>query len=508
MIKNRQVFSNTLFLYFRQVLIILVSLYTIRVVLDVLGVEDYGIYALIASIVSLGVFINGTMASATQRYFSFAIGKQEEKLLATTFSVNFVVYAIIALLALVVLETLGLWLVQNYVSLPTERYGAAMVLYHWSAMTFVITLLIVPLASIIISHEDMKQYALFAIVEALLKLAVVFALKLFEYDKLELYGVLLFIVSVLTFVMHLVFCLSKYQECQFRHIYWDRQLVVHIFRFTGWTFFGQMSTVARNQAITILLNQFFSPATVAARAISTNIAMQTNVFASKFNTGLYPPIIKSYANEDKTELFNLLYFGSKFTFFLMWLFTLPLIIELETVLNIWLVDVPQETYLFTRLALIEALLLSVSLPIATAARAPGDMKQYELSLGGIQFLIMLFSYLFLKFGFASQSVYWIAIVANVVMFWVRLSIVSKLVGLDVREFTHKVIHPLFIIIALSATVSYSAHELIRFESGILSAVVRVAISMAVSTGAMFMIGIEKPWRDKIIVVVRNKLMAY
>jgi O-antigen/teichoic acid export membrane protein len=507
MIKNKQVFSNTLFLYVRQLIIIGVSFYTIRIVLDVLGINDFGIFSLIASIISIGVFINATMASSTQRYFSFALGKGDNTLLSTTFCVNVTIYTTIAFVAFIFFETIGLWVVKNYVQLPDAKFDQAISLYHWSVFTFVFTLLTVPFSAIIIAHEDMRQYAMFAIIEALLRLVVVFALSVLDYDKLVLYGALLFGVSVVTFLMHILFCIAKYAECKMKRWLWDKQLVVQIFKFTGWTLFGQMSFVARTHGVTILLNQFFSPATIAARAIALNVATQTGIFAGKFNIGLYPPIIKSYASEDREELFNLLYFGSKLTFFLMWVMTLPLLIELETVMQFLLVDVPVETYLFTRLALIEVLLLSVSLPLATAARAPGDVKEYELTLGSIQFLILLISYWCLSAGWNAQSVYWVAILAHIIMFWVRLRIVSKLINMQSTAFISKVIKPLLLVVLVSASLSYWANLIIEIEHYLLRSIVVMVFSIVISSLCMFTWGLEKIWRDKVYLLVREKLIA-
>ncbi|RQW64432.1 polysaccharide biosynthesis protein [Vibrio viridaestus] len=490
-------------LYGRQILLIVVSLYTLRIVLDELGIQDYGIYSVVASIVALCTFVGGTMASATQRYFSFALGKKDTKLLKKTFSVNLVLYFLIGGVALILLEGVGTWYVSQYLNVPLERKESAVVLYHYSALTFFFTILITPLVSIFIAHEDMKLYALLSIFEALLKLLSVFVLQLIDFDKLELYGLLLLIVSVMNFLLLVVVCVYKYEECQFKKIYWDYSLAKDVLSFTGWTFFGALSNVARNQAITVMLNQFFNPTIVAARAIAVNVATQVNMFSNKFNTGLYPPIIKSYADSDFEELNKLIYVGSKLTFFLMWVFTLPLILEIKFILTLWLGDYPIQAINFTRLALIEALILAVSLPITTAARAPGRVKLYELTLGTIQYFIMVASYFSLKNGFSAESVYVVAIFANLLMFAIRLYLVKGLVGVNIKDYLIFVIKPVLVIFFGPLSIAYLLK--VSLDENIINSIIIIVFSGCVSTMFMYFFGLDREWRIKIITFLKSKV---
>ena len=439
---SRRIAKNTLMLYFRQILILLVSLYTVRVVLDVLGVEDYGIYNVVAGIVTLFSFLSGTMASATQRFFSFALGRKDNEQLKKIFSVNIAIYIGIAIVAVFLLETVGLWFVNEKLEIPLDRFEAARFIYHFSVLTFVSTILTAPFMAIIIAHEDMQIYAYVSIIEAILKLGVVFLLMYIKADKLELYGVLLFVVSVINAVIFISISIRKYEECQFKKFYWDKGLVQEILGYTGWTLFGQVTTVVRNQAVTILINQVFNPVVVASRAIALSISGHIGVFANNFNTSLYPPIIKSYSSSKKDEMFSLIFNGSKLTFFLMWIIALPLLVELEMILNIWLKNVPPDAVLFTQLKIIESLILSLSLPLVTAARAPGKMKVYELTLGIIQLSIFFVSWMILKMGYPAYSVFVVAIIVNIVMFFVRLVIVSNLIDLSKKSFTIKVVFPI------------------------------------------------------------------
>ncbi|HHT04351.1 MAG TPA: polysaccharide biosynthesis protein, partial [Bacteroidales bacterium] len=290
---------------------------------------------------------------------------------------------------------------------------------------------------------------------------------------------------------------------QYKRFYWDRGLFHEIVGFTGWTLFGQITTVGRNQAVTILLNQVFNPVVVAARAIAMNISSQIMVFSSNFNIGLYPPIIKSYAANDKKHMFSLISNGSKITFFLMWVFALPFFLEMETILNIWLKNPPIEAVLFTRLALVEVLINSISMPIATAARAPGRMKVYELTLGIIQIGIFVASWIALKFGGAPYSVFVVAIVANIVMFMVRLLIVRSLIGLSLRPFFREVVYPLLLMVLISTLPSFAIYYYL--PEGFVYTIISILLSVIITTTSMYYIGLDKAYRNKVRSVVGNRI---
>lgn len=501
---NKKIINNTLMLYARQILIIFVSLYSVRVVLNTLGVEEYGIYNVVAGIVTLCSFLSGSMASATQRFFSFALGKKDENLLKSTFCVNIIIYITIAIIAIIMLKTIGHWFVDNHLNIPQERKYSALVLYDLSVYGFVFSILSAPFMAIIIAHEDMKIYAYLSINEALMKLSVVFILSSVSWDKLELYGLLLLIVSIINVIIYLSICIFKYKECQIKKIYWNYSLFKEICSFTGWTLFGQFTTVARNQAVTILLNQFFNPSVVAARAISNTVASQVNMFSNNFNTGLYPPLIKTYAEKNYDKLFSLIFIGSKLTFFLMWVFALPLMIEMKFVLSLWLGELPSEVVLFTRLALIESLIFSISLPLTTAARAPGKMKTYELTLGFMQLVVYVLSYIGLFYGCEAFYVFVIAIIVNIVMFFFRLHIVSKLIGLSKNIFLLDVIKPILIIMVISLIPSLILYVYLPSDN-LLSSVINIVVSFSVSCVAMYYIGLDLEMKIKIKNIIKNKL---
>ncbi|WP_198650485.1 hypothetical protein [Saccharospirillum mangrovi] len=502
--RNKRIAHNTLMLYFRQLLILFVSLYTIRIVLHQLGVEDYGIYGAVGGLVALSAFLPGTLAQATQRFFSFALGEQNDERLKKTFSVNLTLYVSVALIALIALQTIGLWFVNTELSVPEGRFEAAKTLYHYATLTFLVSVITSPFMAIIMAHEDMKLYAYISIIEAFMKLGVVFLLQYIAWDKLELYGLLVLCVGTINAVLYIGICLYRYDECQFRKFYWDAALFREIIGFTGWTLFGAISTVARTHAVTVLLNQSFSPAVVAARALAVQIAGQVNIFSSNFNSSLYPPIIKAYAANKRQEMYGLITGGSKITFFLLWIFALPMMVKMDAVLSIWLKTVPSDAVLFSQLALVEALIMSISMPLFAAARAPGKMKVYELTLGSIQIGILLTAWAVVAAGAPAYAVFIVAILANILMFGVRLFLVNWLTGFPVENFLRFTALPIIGIVSISALPITVMNHLL--PNGFYWSVLVIFASFAVSSIAMYSIGLDKSWREKIVETIRSRLL--
>ena len=482
-----------------------VSLYTVRVVLAVLGAEDYGIYNVVAGVVTMFGFLSGAMATASQRYFSFDLGRGDTEGLKKTFSVTLTIYVILALLVVLLAETLGLWFVYNKLVIPAGRLTAAKWIYQAAVMSFIFTLITTPYMSAIIAHENMNVYAYVSIVEAALKLGIVFLLRALPYDKLVVYGLLLLVVAAVNTSLYRLYCRRNYAECRPR-VMWDVALFKEIFGFTGWTLFGQFTTVARNQAVTVLFNQFFTPVVVAARSISMQITSAVNVFSSNFNTSLYPPIIKEYSAGNKAAMFGLLYSGCKMTFFLLWVFALPLVLHMPVVLSLWLKDVPEWTVLFTRLALIEVLINSLGQPVSTAARAPGRMMAYELILGSLQLLIFVFSWALFRRGYDAWVSFAVAIIVNLMMMFVRLVLVRGLVGLPLGQFAVKTALPLTGMMVASLGIALGMRFV--FPSGTLWSLGQIVLSVPATCAAMYFIGMNREQRKKIGFVVRTKINAF
>lgn len=500
---NEKILKNTLALYIRQVILIVITLYSIRVVLNELGTDDYGLYSVITGFVTLLAFLPGSMASATQRFFSYAMGKNDEIQLKQTFSVNLIMYCCIAAIAYMALQSLGLWYVIEQLKIPEDRFDAVVGLYHYAALSFVFSIFTAPFIAILIAHEDMHLYAMISVLDAVLKLVAAISLACIDIDLLVYYGMALFIISALIACIYILVCIRKYAECQLRRLYWNAQLIKEILGFTVWTLLGQISTVFRIQAVTILVNQMFNPTVVAARAIALSVASQVAIFSNNLNIGLYPPIIKAYAANQKDEMAALVFNGSKLTFFLMWVFALPMLLEMEAVLTLWLKTPPPAAILFTQLAIVESLIMALSMPLATAARAPGKMALYETILGSIQIAIFFVSWWVLSLGYEAEAVFYVAILANVVMFKIRLLLVNYLTALPVMAYYKKVVMPVILVSILSAVPSILVANV--FDNSLLTSLLVIVFSVIVSTVVMYYVGLDKYWRRKVITVLQNKL---
>ena len=497
----KRIVKNTLFLYFRQILIMVTSLYTVRVILAALGATDYGVYNVVAGVVSILSFLSGTMANTSQRYFSYDLGKKEFDNLNKTFSLTVTIYLILVIIFLVLSETIGLWYVCYRLSVPDSRFFASKIIYQFSILSLCFTLMTTPFMAIIIAHENMSIYAAVSIIEALLKLVVAFSIKFFHGDKLIFYGFLMMIVTIVNTTIYRSICKRKYKECKYR-LYWNKRSALEMFAFVGWSLFGSFSSVARTQGLTILVNQYFSPLVVTARTISSQITNALTVFSAKFNTSLYAPIVKDFASNRKENMFQLMYNGCKMSFFLMWIFSLPLVLRMEYVLNLWLKDIPEYIVVFSILSIIEVLITSLSYPLTTVARANGKVKLYESVLGIFQLMIFVCSYIGLKYYAASPvSIFYISIIFNLLMLVARIILLNYLVKLPVIKYIKIVILPIVLIFIISLVPTYFINKMLT--DSFISLVLIIILSFFLSSIAMYIIGIDSYTRKKIMKKIKN-----
>lgn len=487
--------KNTALLYFRIFVSFGVSLFATPIVLGQLGVNDYGTFHVVGGLVGLLSFLPGAMAMATQRFFAEALGKNDSRRLSESFSVNLVLYVAIAIFALVLLQTAGLYFLSHYVKVEANRLPVALQIYQFSVAGFVISLLAAPFMAMIIAHEHMHVYARMAFVDATLRVATASALMVTPADKLLTFGFLSAASSIITVLLYVVICLRAYPACRLTSLAWNGVLAFQVLGFTGWSLFGQLTTVCRTQAITILLNQYFNPATVAARAIATNVAHTAGMLSQNLNTSLYGPIIKAYASGQRRRMFELLCHGSKVTFFLMWLLALPLMVEMPGILTLWLKQPPESAAIFARLGLVEALILAMSLPLLTAARAPGQMALYESTLGSVQVLILVGAWAGLQLGAPAYSVFIAAIVGNLVMFMTRLLLLRRSIQLPLGEFMQRVTLPILGVVVVTTLVAIAVRQLLLVLE--VPVLLRAAALASLTAGLIYMVGLDRSVRSRI-----------
>jgi O-antigen/teichoic acid export membrane protein len=455
---NTRIAKNTLMLYFRMLLIMLVSLYTVRVVLNTLGVVDYGIYNVVGGIVVMFSFFSNTMDSAAQRFFAFDLGRNDIPRLKQTFGMTVTIYLIILVVVLLLAETVGLWFLNTQMVIPPDRMVAANWIYQFSILSFLVTIMVIPYNAVILAHENMAVYAYVSIGDVILKLAVVYFLLIFSVDKLKLYAVLMFVTTCMISFIYVIICKRKYVECSFR-LYWDKGLFNTLISYSGWNLFGAVSGVLNNQGINILLNMFFGPIVNAARAIAYQLSSVVNQFVMNFHAAVRPQITKYYATEENEKMMSLVFKSSKYSYFLVFILSMPVLLETNYILQLWLKNVPQYVVLFTRLVIITALIDSLSYAMQTAVAATGKIKFYQIVVGGTLLFNLPISYGLLKLGFPPQATLYVAIVISVVCLFLRIWMLRALVDLSIRDYFKKV---LMAVISVSV-VAYIIPLVILFQ---------------------------------------------
>lgn len=410
-VKNERIAKNTLFLYFRMFITMGISLYTSRLVLDILGVDDFGIYNVVGGVVAMFSVISGSLSTAISRFITFELGRDSTDRLKTIFSSAITVQVIIALFVCVLIEICGVWFLNNKMNIPLEKMEAANWVLQCSMFIFMINLISVPYNAAIIAHEQMKVFAYISILEVILKLGVVFILYVSLFEKLILYAMLLLFVAFIIQMTYVLYCKKHFKECTYSFIY-NKSLLKEMLSFAGWNFIGSSATVLRDQGVNIAINIFCGPSVNAARGISLQVNAAIAGFVNNFMTALNPQIIKSYAIGESAHMMTLIYQGARLSFYMLLLLSLPVIIEADSILRIWLVTVPEYTATFVRLVLILTLFESLSNPLVTAMLATGKIRNYQLVVGSLQMLNFPFSYMLLYWGFFPEVTLVVAIVIS------------------------------------------------------------------------------------------------
>lgn len=415
-----------------------VSLYTSRIVLEVLGVDDFGLYNVIGGVVTMFSLISGSLSSSISRFLTFELGKGDKTQLQKIFSTSINIQVIISLIIFVLSEVIGVWFLNTQMTISEERLDAANWVLQCSIFTFIINLISIPYNASIIAYERMKVFAYISILEVSLKLVVVYLLMVAPFDKLKAYACLLLCVSLLIRFIYGLYCKRNIPECKYVCIY-DKTLLVSMIKFAGWNTIGVSSAVLKDQGVNIVINLFCGPAVNAARAISVQVNTAVNSFITNFMTALNPQITKSYAAKDFQYMKTLVQQGTRLSFYMLLLLSIPILIETETILSLWLTIVPEHTVLFVRLILILAMCESLSGTLITAMLATGDIRNYQIVVGGLQLLNFPLSYAALKIGLAPEYTMVIAIAISIINLFVRLLFLQNMIGLSAKYYLKSVV---------------------------------------------------------------------
>lgn len=482
----QRIAKNTLMLYIRMLFGMLVSLYTSRVVLQTLGVEDYGIYNVVGGMVAMFSMISSSLSSAVGRFLTFELGRNDLERLKKIFSTSLSIHVVLALIIVLLSETLGLWFLNTHMTIPEHRLYAANWVFHASAFSFVIGLLSVPFSASIVSHEQMHAFACIGLLDILLRLLVVLfiAYSDWNFDRLIVYALLLVLTTAVMQSFYWIYCMRNFEECEF-HLSLDDSCWKEMSAFAGWNFIGCTAGLLKDQGVNILLNLFVGPVVNAARGIANTVNNVLFSFSGNFMTALNPQITKAYAAGNSDYMFSLVERGSRFSYYILLLFVLPILFETEFVLTLWLKHYPEHTVSFVRLILLVTMCDILSNTLINLQVATGRIRNYQLVVGGMLLVNFPLSYICLKVGFPPESTLIVALIIAVFCLFLRLCFLHNMVGLSVKGYLRRVCVNVLFVTLLAVTVpslvyAHMSDGIMRF--GVMCILTTMCSSMSIYFG--------------------------
>ena len=448
---SRRILKNALFLYFRMILTLAVTLYTSRIILNTLGLEDFGIYNVVGGVVTMMGFLSGAMSSATQRFLSYELGRDDSIQLRNVFRMSINIHLLIIVIVLLVAETAGVWFINHFLVIPAERLATANVVFHCAVFTFCCTIISVPYTAAIIAHEKMSAFAYISIADVMFKLVMVLLLTHYGEDKLQIYALLLALVSLIIFICYYVYARTRFSIAKFS-LYWDTVLFKTLFGYTGWNLFGNLAAVTTNQGVNILLNVFFGAPINAARAIAFQVNSAITGFVGSLQMAINPQIVKSYANNNHQYMRSLVFSGARYSFFLLLMIALPLLLQTDLILTIWLGVLPQYASDFCRLIIVDSLIIALSGTLMTAFQATGEIKKYQMIVGCVILCNLPLSYVFLILGYGARVTMVIGVIISFLALCARIFLLSKIFDNIIRDF-FDLIYRVFLVFIPSICIS-------------------------------------------------------
>jgi O-antigen/teichoic acid export membrane protein len=473
-----------------------INIYASRVVLNTLGVEDYGIYNIVGGIVAMFGFLRSSMSGATSRFLTFELGRGDNERLKKTFSATLTVHFIIAGIILILGETIGLWWLENKLVVPVERLNAARWVYQFSIISSIITITQVSYNATIIAHEKMNVYAYVEILNSLLKLAILFIIIIWKFDKLILYAVLTLFVTIIITSIYKAYCTRKFPESHYRFS-WNREIIKPMLNFSGWNMYGDLGFMAKMQGLNILLNLFFGVVVNAANAIATQVLSFSQTFSGNFLMAIKPQIVKFYAVNDIKQMRRLIINSSKFAFLLLFFIALPIIIETDYILKIWLKQVPDYATVFVRLFLVYSILETIFAPVKHSIYATGEIRKFSIMSGTIFLSVIPISYFFLKMGFPPITPYIINIVLLLPYCFASVKILSSIItDFSMSQFFLQIVKSCIPVILISLGFSLYFH--FAFNEGwerLFFVILSTCLSIFISS---YFFALDKRLRNKLI----------
>jgi len=484
---TKRIAKNTMLLYIRMFVMMGVSLYTSRIVLDVLGTSDYGLNNIINGIVVMFSFLNTAMLSSTQRFLNFNLGKGDLEQTGNVFCMSMNTYFILSVIILIIGETIGLWFVNTKLNIPADRIYAAQWVYQFTLIQFIIYILRVPYNATIIAYEKMDFYAYISLVEVILKLLVVYLLYISTFDKLITYSLLYTIVALIITYFYKLHCNKKLSTTNYK-LYWDKKTFKELFSFSSWTLFGALANVLAIQGLNILINLFYGVTVNAAAGVANQVSQAVNGFISNSQTAFQPQIVKSYASGETERFHNIIFTTSKFSFFLIFILAFPIICGIKSILGLWLVEVPEYTAEFCILILIFLSIDAFSAPLWMGVQAIGRIKSYQVIMTCIAYLSFPLGYFALKMGFAPYCIWIVKIVVNIIMVCARCIFVKRKFNFPINIYCKKVIIPLCLVIAIATPIPLFISKVYSFD-GNLYGLASFFLAFLISVPTIILVGL-------------------
>lgn len=499
---NKRIAKNTLFLYLRMFLTIVVNLYAVRVIWQVLGVENYGIYNVVGGIVSMFSFLNNAMVASSQRFISFELGTGDCERLRKVFCISVTVHTILAIIVLILAETIGLWFLNEKLNIPHERIGAANWVYQCSIIAFMVNIISVPYNACIVAHEHMKAYGYLGVLDVILRLLIVFLLMFIPFDKLIVYAILILCVSALMRFIYGIYCRKNFAECRYRFIS-DHSLTQDMFSFAGWSFIGNIGFSARDQGLNFIINLFFNVSVNAAKGIANQIGVAVGGFAQNFQMALNPQITKRYAGGQTDSMMSLVISGCKYSALLILFIVVPFFCASDQILHLWLGNVAPYTIGFIRLILIMMFFDSMVGPITTALQATGHIKWFQIIISVIMILNLPMAWIWLQFYANPYIVMFVSIATSIIALGARIILLHEQIQFQYSIFIYNVFLRILPVLIISGLLSSWLYD--YFPKTLVYLVIFCIISIAITSLSSFSLALKHNERQQITIIIINRI---
>lgn len=495
---NQRIAKNTLFLYLRSILLLLISLYTSRVTLQILGVDDYGIYQLVGGVVAMFNMLSGSLASASQRFITYSLGRDNLDGQKKVFSTCITLHVVLGIIVVIILEVLGIWFLENKLIIPPDRMNAARWVMQFSIATFFFNVISVPFNAAIIAHEKMNAFAFIGILEGVLKLGCVLILGFITADKLVYYSLFTFIIAILLRFIYSIYSHRRFEEA--RNIKWkiEKGTFKEMFAFAGWNMLGEGSMILRNQGIDVLLNLFFGVIVNAAKGISNQVQSAVHQFVANFTTAIRPQLVISIAQKDYKRTHSLIFHGSRLSFFLMMVFVVPLSVSTLEVMEFWLVDVPPFAVDMVKVSLLYLQSNTLSRFLIHSILAHGNIRNFQVTAGVTKLMALPIAYVVLKFGGSPLTGIWVNIALDFVCRGIELFFVNKNNGYDIKRHLQKADMTCWMVFVLAFVVSMVFYKFVTTQL-----VVSCAFSLFITSMCIWFVGLDVSEKRVLSAQIKN-----